>query len=173
MSAPCTIRWTTIGATPGAWRSSQPPMTDLAGQIAELHTQCGLTAWSKKTWQSFLDSNRCVILLYLSEDNAQILAACLYQYVADEAELLQIFAHASSRGQGIGRQLLEASIDLLIIKDILYIYLEVSEQNTPAIGLYSSFGFQEIGVRGGYYRHQDGSAADALQMRFELQPTLA
>ena len=116
---------------------------------------------------------RCVILLCLSEDNAQILAACLYQYVADEAELLQIFVHASSRGQGIGRQLLEASIDLLIIKEILYIYLEVSEQNTPAIGLYSSFGFQEIGVRGGYYRHQDGSAADALQMRFELQSTLA
>ena len=141
------------------------------GQIAGAHSM-RLNGLVHKM-AAFLESNRCVILLCLSEDNAQILAACLYQYVADEAELLQIFVHASSRGQGIGRQLLEASIDLLIIKDILYIYLEVSEQNTPAIGLYSSFGFQEIGVRGGYYRHQDGSAADALQMRFELQSTLA
>ena len=168
MSAPCTIRWTTTGATAGAWRSSQPPVTDLAGQIAELHAQSGSTAWSKKTWQSFLDSNRCVILLCLSQDTSEIRAACLYQYVVDEAELLQVFVHASSREQGIGRLLLEASLDLLRIRDILYIYLEVSEQNTPAIGLYSSFGFQEIGVRRGYYRHEDGSVEDALQMRFEL-----
>ena len=168
MSAPCTIRWTTTGAMAGAWRSSHPPVTDLAGQIAALHAQSGSTAWSKKTWQSFLDRNRCVILLCLSQDTSEVLAVCLYQYVVDEAELLQVFVHASSRGQGIGRQLLEASIDILKIRNILYIYLEVSEQNTPAIGLYSSFGFQEIGVRSGYYRHGDGSAEDALQMRFEL-----
>ena len=168
MSTICGTHWARISAPVGAWQTSPPPVQDLAGQVAALHAQCGLTAWSRKTWQSFLESNKCSIFVYLSQDDSEILAVCLYQYAVDEAELLQIFVNSSAQGQGIGRQLLMTSIDLLKIKDILYIHLEVSKKNTSAIGLYSSFGFQEMGVRRGYYRRQDGSTEDALQMRFEL-----
>lgn len=168
MSANCMLGWTTLGAPAAPWQTIDPPIKDIASDIERLHAESGLTSWSKKTWQSFLDSSNCSIALCLSEDKSRVLAVCLCKYVADEAELLQIFVDRSVQNQGIGRLLLEASIDLLRIKDTLHLYLEVSEENTSAIGLYSSIGFQITGIRRGYYKTAAGKSVDAMLMRFEL-----
>jgi ribosomal-protein-alanine N-acetyltransferase len=44
-------------------------------------------------------------------------------------------------------------------------FLEVAEDNAPALTLYERFGFVKVGERAGYYRRADGTRATALVMR--------
>jgi len=48
------------------------------------------------------------------------------------------------------------------------IFLEVDEGNAPALALYRSFGFHQVGTRKGYYPKKDGTRATALVMKAEL-----
>jgi ribosomal-protein-alanine N-acetyltransferase len=65
------------------------------------------------------------------------------------------------QGRGIGRRLLD---ELLGFADSGVVYLEVRTDNEPAIALYRSVGFEQIGLRRRYYRV---SGADAYTMRRE------
>ncbi len=67
------------------------------------------------------------------------------------------------QGQGIGRQLLD---ELLNFAAGAVVYLEVRTDNAPAIALYRSAGFTEVGLRRRYYRV---SGADAYTMRREAR----
>jgi [ribosomal protein S18]-alanine N-acetyltransferase len=76
-----------------------------------------------------------------------------------EYEIHTIGVDPAYQGQGIGRrlvsQLLESAADSVI-------FLEVRTDNAPAIALYESFGFVNVGLRRRYYR---ASGADAYTMK--------
>jgi [ribosomal protein S18]-alanine N-acetyltransferase len=76
-----------------------------------------------------------------------------------EYEIHTIGVDPAYQGQGIGRhlvsQLLELAADSVI-------FLEVRTDNAPAIALYESFGFVNVGLRRRYYR---ASGADAYTMK--------
>ncbi len=57
----------------------------------------------------------------------------------------------SAKGQGIGRALVETLIDKLEAQSITRIYLEVRADNTPAMTLYESLGFEPIAILADYY----------------------
>jgi len=78
-----------------------------------------------------------------------------------EYEIHTIGVDAAFQGQGIGRRLLDA---LLELADGAAVFLEVRTGNAPAIALYRSAGFVEVGLRKRYYR---ASGADAYTMRRE------
>jgi ribosomal-protein-alanine N-acetyltransferase len=63
------------------------------------------------------------------------------------------------QGRGIGRRLLDELLDFAAGG---VVYLEVRTDNEPAIALYRSAGFEQIGLRRRYYRV---SGADAYTMR--------
>jgi ribosomal-protein-alanine N-acetyltransferase len=79
-----------------------------------------------------------------------------------EYEVHTIGVDPEYQGQGIGRLLLD---ELLRFADGGVVYLEVRTDNVVAIALYSSLGFEQIGLRKRYYRV---SGADAYTMRREL-----
>jgi len=79
-----------------------------------------------------------------------------------EYEIHTIGVDPAYQGRGIGRRLLD---ELLDIADGAVVHLEVRTDNEPAIALYRSVGFAEVGVRRRYYRI---SGADAYTMRREL-----
>jgi ribosomal-protein-alanine N-acetyltransferase len=78
-----------------------------------------------------------------------------------EYEVHTIGVDPAYQGRGIGRRLLE---ELLTFSDGGAVYLEVRTDNEAAIGLYTSVGFEQIGLRRRYYRV---SGADAYTMRRE------
>ena len=80
-----------------------------------------------------------------------------------EYEVHTIGVDRAYQGCGIGRRLLD---DLLAFADGGVVYLEVRTDNEPAIALYRSVGFEQIGLRRRYYRV---SGADAYTMRREPQ----
>src|ERR1700712_5086784 len=69
------------------------------------------------------------------------------------------------QGRGIGRRMLD---ELLDIAADSVVHLEVRTDNAPAIALYRSVGFTEVGLRKRYYRI---SGADAYTMRREVPTT--
>jgi ribosomal-protein-alanine N-acetyltransferase len=76
-----------------------------------------------------------------------------------EYEIHTIGVDPAFQGRGIGRLLLDA---LLEYAGHGTVFLEVRTDNAPAIALYRSAGFVEIGLRKRYYRV---SGADAYTMR--------
>ncbi|WP_019695279.1 ribosomal protein S18-alanine N-acetyltransferase, partial [Mycobacterium avium] len=76
-----------------------------------------------------------------------------------EYEIHTIGVDPAYQGRGIGRLMLDR---LLEFADGGVVYLEVRTDNEPAIGLYRSVGFEQIGLRRRYYRI---SGADAYTMR--------
>ncbi|WP_373138116.1 ribosomal protein S18-alanine N-acetyltransferase [Mycobacterium marinum] len=76
-----------------------------------------------------------------------------------EYEIHTIGVDPAYQGRGIGRRLLD---ELLAFADGGVVFLEVRTDNEPAIALYCSVGFEQVGLRRRYYRV---SGADAYTMR--------
>jgi ribosomal-protein-alanine N-acetyltransferase len=76
-----------------------------------------------------------------------------------EYEIHTIGVDPVYQGQGIGRRMMT---DLLEYASGGTIFLEVRTDNEPAISLYESLGFVNVGTRRRYYR---ASGADAYTMR--------
>jgi ribosomal-protein-alanine N-acetyltransferase len=72
-------------------------------------------------------------------------------FIADEAHLANIAVRETYRQQGVGEQLLIASIKYAIEHDASFITLEVRASNGAARALYAKYGFVEVGIRKGYY----------------------
>ncbi len=78
-----------------------------------------------------------------------------------EYEIHTIGVDPAYQGRGIGRRLLD---ELLNVAAGAVVHLEVRTDNAPAIALYRSVGFVDVGLRRRYYRI---SGADAYTMRRE------
>ena len=66
------------------------------------------------------------------------------------------------------RGLMTAAIEGARVMGAESLFLEVAVDNPAAIGLYRQLGFNEAGLRRGYYRRKAGGPVDALVMRLSL-----
>jgi ribosomal protein S18 acetylase RimI-like enzyme len=71
------------------------------------------------------------------------------QSASDEAEILNIAVDPAFRRRGVASALLTAVCQ----QAQGTIFLEVAEPNAPAIALYRKHGWEQAGVRTGYYDH--------------------
>ena len=72
-------------------------------------------------------------------------------FMAGEAHITAIAVEEASRGKGIGELLLIGSIELAMDRRATEVSLEARVSNHVAQSLYRKFGFEEVGVRKGYY----------------------
>ena len=77
-----------------------------------------------------------------------------------EGHIVSIAVKERVRRRGIAKRLMEAATSELRERGAKFIKLEVRSTNLPAINLYHSLGFRDVGVIYGYYR--DGE--DAISM---------
>jgi ribosomal-protein-alanine N-acetyltransferase len=82
-----------------------------------------------------------------------------------QADVLTIAVARAYWGRGVGSALLGALVDTAAERGCTEVFLEVREDNPRARGLYLRRGFDEIGVRRGYYQP---SGVDAIVMRKDL-----
>jgi ribosomal-protein-alanine N-acetyltransferase len=85
----------------------------------------------------------------------------IYWLVGDEMHILNLAVHPGHRRQGIARRLFTEALTRARAAGANMAWLEVRPSNTPALALYESFGFKEVGVRPQYYTD---SQEDALIM---------
>jgi ribosomal-protein-alanine N-acetyltransferase len=82
------------------------------------------------------------------------------------ADVLTIAVAEPNWGKGVGSALLAALVDAARRRRCEQMFLEVRKDNPRARGLYLRRGFEEIGVRRGYYQP---SGMDAIVMRKDLK----
>ena len=88
---------------------------------------------------------------------------------ADEAHVLNVCAAPEAQGQGHGKRMLRALLQVARGRGARRVFLEVRPSNRAAIQLYHAEGFNEIGRRPRYYPAVDGRE-DAIVMAMELLP---
>jgi ribosomal-protein-alanine N-acetyltransferase len=86
---------------------------------------------------------------------------------ADEAHVLNVCVDPLVQSRGHGRRLLRELVRVARQRGAVRVFLEVRPSNAPAIALYHSEGFNEIGRRPRYYPADNGRE-DALVMAMEL-----
>jgi ribosomal-protein-alanine N-acetyltransferase len=87
---------------------------------------------------------------------------------AGEAHILNLCIDAAFRCQGIGRRMLGYLLDKGAAAGMSEAFLEVRPSNTAAIRLYLSVGFDQVGMRRGYYQAV-GGREDAAVLKLTLR----
>jgi ribosomal-protein-alanine N-acetyltransferase len=100
----------------------------------------------------------------LAVDERAMLGFIIARVIAGEAEILTIAVDPSARRRGIGRALVAAAAGFAAQNGAAAMFLEVDVANSSAIALYEGEGFEQVGVRKGYYTN----GADALVLRRSL-----
>jgi ribosomal-protein-alanine N-acetyltransferase len=116
---------------------------------------------------NFKDSINSGYMCLVMEQGQQLIGYAVLMMVLDEAHLLNISVAQSHQGQGWGRYLLLQMMESGREKGGLNMFLEVRPSNHSAIGLYESMGFNEMGIRPGYYPAHNGRE-DAVLMGMAL-----
>ncbi|SEM74744.1 GNAT family N-acetyltransferase [Palleronia pelagia] len=97
-------------------------------------------------------------------------AFALGRVVLDEAELLTIATDPDHRRKGLGRACLDAFHDDVRAYGATRVFLEVAETNAAARALYDAMGYEQLGLRRGYYRDPAAGSVDALVLGRDLVP---
>jgi [ribosomal protein S18]-alanine N-acetyltransferase len=164
-------------ATPSAASPASPearlrPMTpaDLMGVLALERELFPDDPWTPEMFTEEIIQPPASRLYLVAEEPA---AGALVGYAGmmfvpggTQADVLTIAVASRYWGRGVGSALLSALIQAARDRDCVEVFLEVRKDNPRARGLYLRRGFEEIGVRRGYYQP---SGVDAIVMRKDLR----
>jgi ribosomal-protein-alanine N-acetyltransferase len=87
---------------------------------------------------------------------------------AGEAHILNVCVRGEYRTVGFGRRLLEHLLERAGAAGTSEAFLEVRPSNVAAIRLYQRLGFEQIGIRRGYYQAPEGRE-DAIVLKLDLR----
>ena len=110
--------------------------------------------WNYNIFKSELENQNSIY--FIAKQSNEIIGFVGILLIIDTAEITNIVVKKSYRGNGISKILMNHIINYCIEKNIVKINLEVNSKNEPAIKLYHSFGFKEVGLRKNYYGNTDG-----------------
>jgi ribosomal-protein-alanine N-acetyltransferase len=107
-------------------------------------------------------------------DTQALWAYCILYPAIDELHLLNITVSPKLRKLGLGARMMEAIEGVAARQKMPRIILEVRPTNEPAYALYQKLGYEQIGVRKGYYptSPETGIREDAIVMAksIKLEP---
>lgn len=129
-------------------------------QIARLETVCFSDPWVESSIASELENPLSLWLVAMDGD--RVAGYVGSQSVLGEADMMNIAVSPDYRRQGIAKLLLLSLQKRLADQDVHSLTLEVRRSNEPAISLYTTDGFVQVGCRKNYYRHP---TEDALILR--------
>lgn len=140
-------------------------VTDIPS-IVEIEHDAFETPWTAEAFHNELTNNLFAQYMVM-EWNNEIIGYAGMWIIIDEAHITNIAILSPYRGQGLGKRLineLQRTAQFLGAKKMT---LEVRVSNVRAQALYRQFGFEDAGVRPGYYSDNN---EDALIMWADLPP---
>ncbi len=135
--------------------------------LAKIHQASFPEGWSESSFQNMLMDPTFFGFIVGHEKNGQKqdCGFILCRRILEEIEIITFCVLPEHRRFGLGKLLIIETIKqagLLLKQEADYlesikIFLEVAENNTIAINLYSTFGFEKISKRSRYYRTPNGN----------------
>lgn len=135
-----------------------------APALAELHARAFENPWGVKALAGFMGDAGALTLVHGEPAEGFI----LIRTMAGEAEVLTLAVDPAARRRGVARRLVEVAAGFAQHFGASALFLEVAEDNAPALALYRAAGFVEVGRRRGYYRRAHTPPMDALVLKRDL-----
>jgi len=120
--------------------------------------------WTRGIFTDCLHAKHLCEVMTLADD---LLGHAIASVGAGESHLLNLCTRRDLQGQGYGRAVLNRTLTQVQDRGAQVVFLEVRPSNLPAVALYESVGFNEIGVRKGYYPAAIGHE-DALVLALDF-----
>lgn len=117
--------------------------------VAEIESMSFTHPWSEDNLRESFSS--CCNHFYISQKENKVVGYIGFTVAADEGYILNVAVHPDFQGQGIGKALVEKTINYCMENSLAFLTLEVRESNRKAINLYSDFNFENVGKRKSYY----------------------
>ncbi|TAN46377.1 MAG: ribosomal-protein-alanine N-acetyltransferase [Methylococcaceae bacterium] len=114
--------------------------------------------WSEGT---FHDCFKAHYHCWVGQFQTEVVAFGILSVVLDEAHVMNLGVAPTNRRKGYGRKMLQKLVDEATAHKVENLFLEVRPSNTPALQLYETMGFNEVGRRKYYYPIK-GGREDAL-----------
>jgi ribosomal-protein-alanine N-acetyltransferase len=137
-----------------------------AAAIAALHAASFRHGWSEQEVEALLLDRH--VIAHRAVISGTLVGFIMSRRVADEAEILSVAVAGRQRGRGLARNLLTLHLRRLAGLGARTVFLEVDENNSPALRLYDRASFREVARRPNYYLGPGGKAATALVLRRDL-----
>ena len=133
-------------------------------EVAAIEQKSYAFPWSENIFRDCLRVGYTCRALDLA---GQIIGYGVMSLGAGEAHILNVCVREQFRSVGFGRRLLEHLLERAVAAGVAEAFLEVRPSNLSAIRLYQHLGFEQIGIRRGYYQAPDGRE-DAIVLKREL-----
>ncbi len=141
------------------------PRPDDVARISQIERASFSDPWSPRSFGELLAHDGVFFRVLADAASDEPVGYVVAWFVVDEAEIANVAIAPERRGQGLGRRLLDETLNAARLAGVTDAFLEVRTSNTAARRLYASRGFVEVGRRRGYYTRPP---EDALVMRAEL-----
>ena len=119
-------------------------------QIAELERQCFSTPWSETQLEDAL-YNDASCFIVAEDGEGGVLGYAGLTTVLDEGYINNIAVEEAARKHGVASALLDVFCRFGEV-NLAFLTLEVRKSNAAAIALYEKHGFEQVGLRKGYYQ---------------------
>ena len=156
------------GAERGAWQLRRATLADLATIMNLENTVFATDAWSSEMMRRDVSDSNCFYLVAFPPDHPERIegyAGLLAPRGGGQGDIQTIAVAETARGRGLGRVLMLTLIGEARKRGAREVFLEVRADNPPAQRLYARLGFEELGVRRGYYQPDN---VDAIVMRLNV-----
>ncbi|MBR0211471.1 MAG: ribosomal protein S18-alanine N-acetyltransferase [Oscillospiraceae bacterium] len=128
------------------------PMTaDHLDDVARLEQICFSRPWSRRMLAEELENQCAAFLVALEPETEKVIGYAGLLVMADEGYITNVAVFPEYRRRGVAEQIIQVFCDFAQGNHLAFLTLEVRPSNAPAISLYNSFGFEEVGRRKNYY----------------------
>jgi len=106
--------------------------------------------WADSVWKGLFNHQQLSTILVFQK--SALVGFIAFSTIVREAEILKMGVKTEKTCQGIGAGLLDKMTQQLRKNRIRHVFLEVREDNLPAVSLYQNHGFEQAGTRNDYYQ---------------------
>tara|TARA_Y100001968_G_scaffold284780_1_gene284308 strand:+ start:924 stop:1379 length:456 start_codon:yes stop_codon:yes gene_type:complete len=124
--------------------------------------------WTKSQWERELTDSKRICRGIAELNTKKLLGLYSAWLVLDELHITFVAVHPLHQRKGLGKILLSDLIKRSEFLEINNMFLEVKENNKPALAFYKSMGFKTVGNRPNFYK--DGSTALILNKGTNNKP---
>jgi ribosomal-protein-alanine N-acetyltransferase len=142
-----------------------------APALSQAHALGFEAPWSSRDIATLFDGPGVFGFLVSEADRPAGMILC--RVVLEDAEVLTLAVDPAMRSRGVGRALVQASVEAAATAGATAVFLEVAVDNAPALALYDRAGFRRAGLRSAYYDRGAAGQVDAIAMRLDLPPASA